>query len=90
MEYWFLVKHKMINTELNVITDSYQFDNVGMHKEIHTIFHSAEAIEETFKLTKTLQSLDLTEEEVAVIRGIVLTFTGVTGFLYRMIVFCST
>lgn len=75
-EYWFLAKHKMINTELNVITDSYKPDNVGIHKEeIFTIFQNTEAIEEAFKLTRTLQRLDLTEAEVAVVRGIVLTFT---------------
>lgn len=71
-EFWFLVQHKLINTDLNVF-----YGSVSMHKdEFQSIFSKPHVIEEMFSLAKKFQTLYLTEEEVALVRGIALTFTG--------------
>ncbi|KAJ8298669.1 hypothetical protein KUTeg_022729 [Tegillarca granosa] len=75
-EYWFLADHKMMNPDLLVINDFDGPEDMSMHKEeFQQWYKQREYIDDIFDMVRPFQSLELTEEEVGIIRGIAVTST---------------
>lgn len=75
-DYCFLAEHKMMNPDLLVINDFDGPEDLSMHKEeFQHWYKKQEYIDEMFDMVRPFQRLELTEEEVGIVRGIVVTST---------------
>ena len=83
-EFWFLSTHKCINPNLRVVVGIKDFHE----SEIKGIVRS-EITEGLFSMANSLLALDLTWEEITLLRGVVVTFTGKRVHLNNKCVTCT-
>ncbi|KAK3101491.1 hypothetical protein FSP39_004000 [Pinctada imbricata] len=69
-EFWFLAAHKCINPSLRVVVGVRDFHEAEIKGIVRKDF-----TENLFSVAKSLLALNLTWEEITVVRGIVVTFT---------------
>ncbi|WAR16686.1 NR1H4-like protein [Mya arenaria] len=70
-EFWLFSNHAYFNDQVSGGSDAV----VQAHKKVIMSLFPKDYVESVFKFAESLRSLELTLEEVAIIRGIILTFT---------------
>ena len=70
-EFFFLMMHKNFNSDLRVVSGA-----MGLHEtEINKVVEK-EAVEQLFNFSTSLKNLNLAFDEIILVRGISVTFTG--------------
>lgn len=82
MEFWLLGNYLMLNSKLGVSGMPFNYGNVSTRDQMIKFF-DAEYVDELLRFAENLRNLNLSLEEIALLRVIVLTYTDRCNLLER-------